>query len=167
MPYGPMKDKDGKIKRDRHGNIKYDHPNGCPMYGTRPECPPQSPIIYDYIDLNREHWFFVIEFDIGAQERKQKKKYPHWSEKQCRNSRHWQNSVNKHLRDACKVFCSGLGKIFTLCPESRGIHVIRTAKKVGIPIKSRPISTVFKIALIGYPIRQPKGLDLFIKASGF
>lgn len=155
LPYGPLKDKNGKIKRDRYGNIKYDHPDGCPSYGKKEGCPPNSKKIYDFINLTQEHWFIVFEFDIEAQERKQKRKHPHWSKKQCRNSRHWQRTVHKHLRIEGNRLCSSHNMVFNLCPEGMGVHVIRSAKNIGIPIKSRPKDYIYKIALVGY-LKQSK-----------
>lgn len=161
LPYGPLIDKNGKMKRDRYGNIKYDHPHGCPNYGKKEDCPPNSKKIDEFIDLTKELWFIVVEFDIGAHEKKQRIKHPNWSKKQCRNSRHWQNGVVARLLEACRMFCMGYGFVFTDRPEAMGVHVIRTAKKVGVPIKSRFKDTVYKIALVGYSKQHKVTLDSY------
>ncbi len=162
LPYGKSFDENGKVIRKKDGTIKYDHPDGCPNYGNKADCPDQAPLIEDFIDLEKNHWFIVVEFDIGAHERKQKKKYPHWSKKQCRNSRHWQNGVVARLLEACRMFCRGYGFVFTDRPEAMGVHVIKSAKALGISIRSRPKDTIFKIALIGYPKNRTNTLDEWI-----
>lgn len=153
LPYGKSFDENGRVIRKKDGSIKYDHPNGCPNYGNKPDCPTQAPLIEEFIDLKKNHWFAVVEFYIKDYAKNMKIEHSHWTEKQCRNPRLWQNSVNKELRLTCFSFCRGHGLVFTLRPEGMGVHVIKTAKAIDIPIKTRPKDTIIKIALIGYPHR--------------
>jgi predicted metal-binding protein len=157
LPYGRYKTKTGKIR--------YTHPNGCPNYNKNSDCPPQAPLIEDYIDLTKKHWFVIYNFDmknhvetLKLQPRKDKKD---WTEKQARCSLYWQGRVNKQLINECVSFSHNSQKIFTLRPEARGIHVIKTVKLLDIPINTRPKDTVYKIALVGYPknYNDPSLLD--------
>jgi predicted metal-binding protein len=134
-----------------------DHPNGCPNYNKKPECPPQSPLIEDFIKLELSHWFVIVRFDLQRQEERMQDSHPQWSVKMCRNSRYWQNSVRKVLHESCNDFMKGKPElVYTLLPESYGIHVINTVKHLGIPIKVRPKKYVYKIALIGFSKQRKK-----------
>lgn len=163
LPYNPLKDKNGRLKRDRYGNIKYRYPDGCPNYGKKEGCPPNSKKIDEFIDLTQKYWFIIVEFDIGAHERKQKIKHPHWSIKQCRNSRHWQGTIHKQLREESNRLCGSYNRVFTLCPEAMGVHAIKTAKNIGIPIKSRPKNYIYKISLVGYSKESRKNVKKLFK----
>lgn len=137
------------------------HPKGCPNYNQKATCPPQAPLIEDFIYLDKPMWLIVIEFDLKnhAEKMKQRprKNGKPWTEAQARCNLYWQGSIRKKLKESCIKFCQskniGFNKDFieqALVPEATGLHIIRSAKKVGIPIKSRPKDTVFKMALIGY-----------------
>lgn len=152
LPYGRYTTKTGLVR--------YTHPNGCPNYNkpNHPECPPRAPLIHDFFDLSKDHWFIVVDFDLGSHTERMKlrprKSGKDWTEKQARCNRLWQKSVVKVLRLACEKFCSNKGLEFRLqhlIPEGMGVNVVKTAKNIGIPIKTRPKDTVYKIALIGYP----------------
>ncbi|MFX1536121.1 MAG: DUF2284 domain-containing protein [Promethearchaeota archaeon] len=146
-----------------------DHQQGCPNYGKKKECPPQAPLIEDFLDLTKQHWFVVVIFDLIFHARKMKDKHPNWTEKQCRCVLYWQNTVRKELRTACDLFANRHPDelVYTLIPEAMGVHVIRTARLVGLPIKARPKDVIYKIALIGYTNNRrkkqlPKTYDILI-----
>ena len=41
------------------------HPKGCPNYDTgRPECPPNAPFVWDWIDKDKPQ-FFVVEISLN------------------------------------------------------------------------------------------------------
>lgn len=131
------------------------HPKGCPNYNKKPECPPNAPLINNFINLNKSIWFISIKFNIENHANQMKEKHPHWTKKQCRCVLYWQNTVRKNLKDSCILFCKNTQRIFTLIPEAMGVYVIKTAKRIGIPIRTKPKDIIFKIALIGYP-KNPK-----------
>ena len=138
------------------------YPNGCPNYGKKPECPPNSKHVKTVFNLNEKHWFIVAEFDLKKQSDRMRASNPNWTEKQCRNSRLWQSSVHKKIRDEIYALIErkiGFHYVYTLEPEAMGIHVIKTAKNLGIPIKTTLKDTIFKIGLVGYPKNRPKTLD--------
>ena len=127
-----------------------DHPKGCPMYNHKVGCPPQAPLVSDYFDLNKDHYFVVVQFDLRAHIGKMKAKYPAWSDRQARCVLYWQGSVNRTLKEKCKLhsFQQG-GLLYNLCPEAMGVNVIKTCKALGLPIKPRPTDTVFKVGMLG------------------
>lgn len=129
------------------------HKKGCPNYGKKPECPPQAPLIEEWLDLEKNHWFIVTTFDLRVHSNKMKEKHPNWSDKQARCVLYWQGSVKKDLRTACDIFTSSHPDelVYTLLPEAMGVHVLRTARLLGLPIRARPRNLVYKIALVGYP----------------
>ena len=127
------------------------HKKGCPNYNKNPDCPPQSPNIEEFIKINRKKWFIVECFDLEKHRNKMKKKHPEWTDKKCNCLLYWQKGVRKRLIEKCIKFISGnKDLIYTLLPESMGVHVFNTAKSIGIPIKRNPNKKVFKIALVGY-----------------
>lgn len=127
------------------------HPKGCPNIGEKPDCPPKAPLVEDWLDLSRPHWFIIEDFDISAFAERMKEKHPDWTDRQCRCVLYWQNIPRKHLREAIEDFQRmHPGTISTLLPEAMGVHVIKTARELGVPIKAKPNGTVFKIALVGY-----------------
>lgn len=129
-----------------------DHPHGCTNIDKKPGCPPQAPLIEDWLDLNRPHWFIVVAFDLGKFADRMRSMHPKWSDRQCKCCLYWQGTVNKMLKNAYSEFQKVYPDVIsTLKPEAMGVNVFKTVRKFGIPIKPRPNHTVYKIALVGYP----------------
>lgn len=127
------------------------HPNGCPNYGMNPQCPPQAPWISDYFDLTKDHWFVVVQFNLGVFSQKMKLQHPNWSDKQTRCCLYWQNMVRKELRKECGEMVQKVsGLEYTLLPEAMGVNVVSTALKLGIPIEVKPETFIHKIALVAF-----------------
>lgn len=125
------------------------HPLGCPNYDHRANCPPSAPLVEDYFDLTQPLWLVVVAFDLHGHIERMKARHPDWSDRQAKCVLYWQNRVNKELELNASQFAHHNGLIYTLCPEAMGVQVIKTAKRIGIPIKPRPFDYVYKIALIG------------------
>ena len=128
-----------------------DHPKGCPNYGAIDRCPPQAPMVFDFIDMNMPIFFAVITFDLKTHMERMIDIHPDWSGKQARCILYWQNGVRKQLGQACNTFISNKLLIYDLCPEAMGVNVFRTLHRIGIPIKKNPTETVYKVAIIGSP----------------
>ena len=127
-----------------------DHPKGCPNYGRKSGCPPKAPLIGDYFNLNEDHYFVIVQFDLEAHINKMITKHPHWSNRQARCVLYWQGSVNKILKEECKLYAFQQGGLqYNLCPEAMGVNVIKTCRALGLPIRPRPIDIVFKVAMLG------------------
>lgn len=128
-----------------------DHPKGCPNYGQRDTCPPQAPLVQNFVDLNRPLYLIVVEFNLMSHITKMLQIHRGWSDRQARCVLYWQNGVNKELENKCNLFrWSHPSMITTRCPEAMGVNVISTALIVGIPINVKPKNKVYKIALGGY-----------------
>uniref|UniRef100_A0A6M3KBC7 Uncharacterized protein n=1 Tax=viral metagenome TaxID=1070528 RepID=A0A6M3KBC7_9ZZZZ len=127
-----------------------DHPKGCPNYDKKEGCPTSVQLVEDYFDLTKDHYFVVVQFDLGSHIEKMKGKHPKWSDRQARCVLYWQGSVNKILKEECKLHTfQQAGLLSNLCPEAMGVNVIKTCKALGLPIKPRPTDTVFKVAMLG------------------
>jgi hypothetical protein len=125
------------------------HPEGCPHFGKRKECPPHAPFLEDFIDLSRPHYFMVAECmyeDVCTKRLQHGKEDPEegWS--------FWEGYIESVLCERIQEFQQRYpGTIFTLHPSAVGVDVVETARKVGISLEIAPKKIVHKIALIGYP----------------
>ena len=127
-----------------------DHPKGCPNWNKKDICPPKVKHVPDVFDLSKQHWFIIIEFDLGAHVQRMAKLHDEWSERQCRCLLYWQKGVIKKLEEYCLQYIRFHAQmIYTLCPEGMGINVFRTAHRHGIMIRKNPKKTIHKVALIG------------------
>lgn len=128
-----------------------DHPKGCPNYGEKSECPPKAPFVEDFINLSKKHWFICEHFSLMDFENKMMKKHPTWTKKQARCCLYWQGTVRKKLNNYVKNFIDGrIDLTYTLIPEAMGVNVIKTAKRLNVPIKTKPDTYICKIALVGH-----------------
>ena len=121
------------------------HPEGCPNYGKRKECPPSAPLVEDFIDLSKPHYFVVYTLDYADTESMDGKLQACWS--------YWHRNMKSILCETIGKFQSDHpGTVFTLHPSAVGVDVLETAKNVGIPLEISPQGTVYRIALLGYPV---------------
>jgi predicted metal-binding protein len=133
------------------------HPKGCPMYGKRPECPPQAPMFEDYFDIDKGFVAVVCEFDIVQHQFRMLSEHPHWTERQQRNPLYWQNSVRKALTTSCRHYVEDSARgprindklEYTLIPEAMGVDVVATMRAVKIHIEFPALTIVRKVAIIG------------------
>lgn len=129
------------------------NPKGCPNYGKKKECPPQAPLLENFIDLLQPHYFVVLECirngcRINSQENTLK-------EDQFRS--YWNDNLEAVLREYIQEFQKDHpGTVFTFHPSAVGVNVLETARNVGIPLEANPEKVFYKIVLIGYPVvRDP------------
>jgi len=129
------------------------HPKGCLEYGRRPECPPQASLIQDAFDLTKPNFLIAYEFDIQTWAANMSERHRNWSYRQCRCCLYWQGHIRKELRDSCEYLIQELFPDMTyhMTPEAMGLMVIRTARKLGLPILTKPQNIIYKIAFMGYP----------------
>lgn len=126
----------------------YNHPKGCPNFNHKSTCPPQVCLIENWCDLSKRMWFVIVQFNLKEHMDKMLAKYPHWTLNQTKCVLYWQPKVSKQLEVESKLFCFGKGLKYTTCPEAMGVNVIKTAKRLGLPISSHPKEFVYKISLI-------------------
>lgn len=124
------------------------HPKGCPNYGKRGYCPPQAPHIEKVYNFLRPCWFVVVDFDLKAQSERMKRLHPGWTERQCRCLLYWQAGVNKRLKQVMIIEARRLSARMSMCPEAMGINAIKTLQHLGVPIKTRPTTIVYKTGLL-------------------
>lgn len=123
------------------------HKKGCPNYGKG--CPLSR--VEKYFDLTKPHWFAITRFNLLGHAEKMKALHPLWTDRQCRCVLYWQNGVRKILNKMCEEFIRGRNLIYHKIPEAMGVHVIKTMRKLGQPIETKPKDTVCKVALMGSP----------------
>ncbi len=130
-----------------------DHPVGCPNYNHKSTCPPAIPLLEMVYDLSKPCYIVVVEFDMVEHIHKMLSKHPDWSDRQARCVLYWQNGVRKQLQEEADFYARVLpgGLVSTLCPEAMGLNVIATAQLVGVPIKTKPVDKIYKIALLAVP----------------
>jgi len=126
------------------------HPQGCPNYGKKDECPPHAPIVSDFIDLTKPHFFAIHAFDLKAFSERMTKDHLTWSNRKSKCSRYWQGHVNSLLKREIEKKI-GKNQIYTLVFEAMSGNIFRTLLSLGIPIRRNPQEIVFKVALIGTP----------------
>lgn len=125
------------------------HPRGCPNYGKKKTCPPNSK---SFEDLVRPPFFLVIRpFNLEAHARRMKERHPEWSDRQCRNLLYWQKKVDKELREEATAFIESRDDDLVLLetPEANGVDVFKTCKNVGIILERNPRKIVKKIMIVG------------------
>ncbi len=144
--------------RDLCEHPYHGHPVGCPNYGKRPTCPPESKMLYEYFDPAKPVWALWAEFDIGFQAWKMGEIHSDWSRRQCVNCRYWQGTVRKFLREAaaewmsrCRTACPDHASQLALisCPEAMGVNVTATMKGIGVKLEWPPIKTSRMVYLVG------------------
>ncbi len=132
----------------------HNHPNGCPNYGNREDCPPKAEKVENYFNLTLPHWLAIVDFDLESHKNKMKIIHPDWSDYQLKCVLYWQGGVRKKLKELCEdfIFENITENIeYRTCPEAMGVHVISTMKKLGYKISKNIKNTVYKVTLIGYP----------------
>lgn len=128
------------------------HPKGCPNYGKKEQCPPQSKYITDIINVNKPIFMVFSEFDLGKHMSKMKKKHPQWSEHQLRNVLYWQSTSRKQMKERAKKAQSILGtEVIIYMAESNGVNIYATAFHAGLKLeKIKTLKINRHIAFIGY-----------------
>lgn len=127
------------------------HPKGCPNHGQRNYCPPYAPLVSDFFDLYRQHWFLITEFDLIGHMEAFRIRYPSWSERRLKCVLYWQNQVRSIQRQQIAEFrLEHPDTVFTQLPEAMNVNVLRTLLGLKIDFETKPKRKVLKIALIGY-----------------
>ena len=130
------------------------HPHGCPNYGNRDICPPDSPLFEDIVKA--PYYLIVIRYDLKSHIERMKNKHPNWSERQLRCCLYWQNTAKKMLKSKINRFVKSLDFNYIILdginspsPEATGVNLFTTANLVGIKLKTYPKDYVYKMAIIG------------------
>ncbi|MBU7016320.1 MAG: hypothetical protein HXS44_02330 [Theionarchaea archaeon] len=128
------------------------HPKGCPNYGKKKECPPQAPLLEDFIDISQPHYFVVLKCIRNG-------RFPNQEStlEEAQFHSYWSDTLEKILCKYIQEFQKDHpGTVFTYHPSAVGVDVLETARNVGIPLQENPEKVFHKIVLIGYPVvRDP------------
>jgi predicted metal-binding protein len=112
------------------------HPEGCPNFGNNPQCPPEAPVVEEFIDMGQPHYFLIAEYKMCGNQ----KRADTW------------NLIQSVLTKSIHICEDDLpGIVGTLHPSAVGVDVFKTAASVGVTLQSKP-ATLCGIALIGYPL---------------
>ena len=127
------------------------HPKGCPNYGTKEGCPPNTPMLGDMFDLDSPVLLVIVKFDLAAHMTAMWAAHPDWTDRQARCCLYWQGSVRKRLNEAVGGLLAWYENLTcNSCPEALGLNVLRTLNLMGIPARKNPKRYVYKVALLGY-----------------
>lgn len=126
----------------------HNHPNGCPNFGKKDGCPPNTPMFDQVFDCD-DIYAIVTEFDLGSHYDKMKLLHPNWTHYQLINSRYWQGKDRKCHKEALEEFCNLYDYVVTNWAESMGVDLIETLKKVNMTLKFPVEDTVKRVSLAG------------------
>lgn len=127
------------------------HPQGCPNHGKKNWCPPHAPLVSEFFNLNKRHWFLITEFDFIQYVEAFRIKHPAWSERRLRCVLYWQNKVRSIQWQQIADFRNQYSNtIFTQLPEAMCVNVLHTLQHLKIDFETKPKTKVLKVALIGY-----------------
>ena len=125
------------------------HPNGCPNFGKRPDCPPNIPYFLDI--YNPSVYIASLDFDFEPYLGTKRQIHPDWSDPALRNSRHWQNHLRAELRRHVDMALNKpelLGYVAVYNPEGMCVNVHRTCENVGLQLEWPPQQHMYRIALL-------------------
>ena len=126
------------------------HPRGCPNYGRKPGCPPNTRLLSEVYDLTRPCWLILNAFNLGAHVRRMKRKHPEWSDRQLVCCLYWQGTARKQLEAEIKRQLDFLeGVRVERCPEAMGLNVTATLAKLGIVLEWPPRKVAHQVAFAG------------------
>ena len=126
------------------------HPKGCPK--NVEECSNGNQYITDILKMNKPMYFVYSEFNLRRHMLKMKRKYPHWTKRQCKNVRYWQGTSRKQLKErTIKALEITNCQWVTYCPEAYGVNVFETAELSKFILDpTRKIKFCHHISLIGF-----------------
>lgn len=131
------------------------HPKGCPNFGKRPTCPPQAPLLWKVLDLDKPVFCIWNRFDFGTHVDKMREMHPDWSQHQLRNCLYWQGTARKQLRGriAKLVKLLDFDPVVLTCPEACGVNVTETVRSLGLELEWPPEEYAYQVALVGHPLK--------------
>ena len=130
------------------------HPKGCPNFGKKAGCPPESPQIDELIRTDHPMPVYAIfnRFDFRGHCERMKEKHPEWSQRQVECCLYWQGTARKVLKDKIKAFMWKFPHWdIVACPEGAGVNITETMKNVGIELEWPPVNYTYQIVLAGIP----------------
>jgi hypothetical protein len=135
------------------------HPRGCPNYGKKRGCPPETPIFDQVYDLVLPVYAIVTTFNLGAHAEKMRERHPDWSWAKLSCCLYWQQGARKRLKfEIAKFLRSHPGYRAEATPEALGINVTATLQRAGFPaLEWPPVHLARQVALAAVPKECPEG----------
>ena len=134
--------------RDLCAKPYYNHPKGCPNYGKKDTCPPNSPFWGEIFHLGAESYAIWNCFDFVEYVERMKQKHPNWSQRQLECCLYWQPKARKALRENISKFKKEYPDFMVVeTPEAMGINVTETMAQIGIDLEWPPRTKTYQIAL--------------------
>lgn len=131
------------------------HPRGCPNFGKKAGCPPATPLLDEFFDLDGPCYVIWNVFDFGAHVAKMRAAHPAWSERQLSCCLYWQGTARKALdveidRFRRAVLLPGVPEtMFQIdrCPEAKGLDVTATMVRfTGLALEWPPRTKAVQVA---------------------
>lgn len=132
------------------------HPNGCPNFGIKDSCPPNTPY---FLDVYEEKIFIAyLKFDFKSYLKWRQDVHPDWGNREIRNPRHFQNHLDAILRGEIKNLDPGYVKdrVTVFSPEAMSVNMHLTCRNTGIELEWPPSEIMYRIAFLA----QPKDLSV-------
>lgn len=133
----PQKIPYGKYVQEFCKNKYPGYKNGCPNYGKKDGCPPCT-LINKILDFNKPVFLIYTEFNVLEFSKRMKSLHPNWTEKQCRNSRLWQQKARKLHRLEIEKFKKEYGLEIVTQPERKGVDVNLLFARLGMRLQWPP-----------------------------
>jgi predicted metal-binding protein len=126
------------------------HPKGCPNYNKKEGCPPKSLIISKILNLNKKCYVIWNVFNFDKHCQRMKQLHPNWKKKQVECCLYWQNKARNQLElEILKFRQKHPNQLILKVPESHGVNVTATMKKVGIELEWPPKTKTYQVAIAG------------------
>ncbi len=150
------------------------HPRGCVNYGKHDTCPCNTPYRADILEKHDRFVLVHATFDINAYAGKMREIHPDWSEKQLRNSRHWQSQLKSKMKKKIagvhhdELFGAGGGFMGRPSMEAAGIFVFATLRRNKIPfdVKAKKFIKMVCLLVSKSPVKKTTRLTDYINARG-
>jgi len=135
----------------------YNHPKGCPNYGKKIGCPPDTPDINFILNLARPVYVIYNKFNLLNHIHNMEILHPDWSDRQLYCCLYWQPRARKVLNEMIYNFlCLNKDYIVFRVPEAYGVNVTQTMRDIGEILEWPPINFAYQVALAGIPIGEKK-----------
>ena len=133
------------------------HPNGCPNFGVREDCPPNQPYFLDIYQPTVK--IASVRFDFEEYITWRRKIHPGWTEKALRNPRHFQKHLDANLKSEIEKLSKN-SEVGSLIPvytaEAMGVNVHMTCRRAGIELEWPPRNIMYRISLLALPLANSR-----------
>lgn len=130
----------------------YNHKKGCPNYGKKEGCPPNTLPFDEVYDLLKPVYAILNVFNFGDHIERMKVKHSSWSKRQIECCLYWQGTARKQLKERIEAFKRRpFGEMYAITqrPEGMGVLVTDTMKSVDIELEWPPKNFAYQIAFAG------------------